>query len=158
MRSVVVVAFVGALLAVAASAQASIVPDVSIGGARWGMTEKQLRAALGAPRSTLSTDPKTKELAYRTVTAVLYKGIVLGLTTKAPSEKMAGTTIGVGSTETKLRQTVKGLKCVVNFGTRVCNLVRSGRKLSEPYTRFNIDAGRVSRISILRGAPLTQSG
>jgi hypothetical protein len=155
MRSVVVVALAGALLIVSAAAQAAIVPHVSIAGARIGMTEKQVRAVLGAPRST-EGDAKSKELGYRTVTAVLVKGKVLGVTTRAPSEKVGGT-IGVGVTEAKLRKTIKGLKCVVNFGTRVCNLLPPNRKASQAFTEFYIDAGKVSRISIRTGAPLTQS-
>jgi hypothetical protein len=90
------------------------------------------------------------------VTAVLVKGKVLGLTTKAPSEKVNGT-IGIGTTETKLRKQIKGLKCIVNFGTRVCNLLPPNRKANQPFTEFAIDAGKVSRISIRTGAPLTQS-
>lgn len=154
MRSLVVVALAGALLVVAASAQAAIVPNVSIGGARIGMTEKQVRAALGAPQSTRG-NAASKELGYRTVTAVLVKGKVLGLTTKAPSEKVGS--IGVGSAEAKLRQQVKGLKCVVNVGTRVCNLLPAGFKVGQGFTAFFIDAGKVSRISISTSAPLKQS-
>ena len=155
MRFVIVVALAACSLTVAAFAQAAIVPNVSIAGARIGMTEKQVRAALGAPRS-ISRDSTSAELHYRTVTAVLVKGKVLGLSTTAPSEKVAGT-IGVGSTEAKLRQTVKGLKCVVNFGTRVCNLLRPGWKPGQGFTEFFIRAGRVRTISIRTSEPFTQS-
>jgi hypothetical protein len=155
MRSVVVVGCAGALLIVAAPAQALIVPHVSIAGARIGMTETQIRAALGVPRS-IEGDAKSKELGYRTVTAVLVKGKVLGVTTRAPTEKVAGS-VGVGVTESTLRQKVKGLKCVVNFGTRVCNLLPPNRKTSRAFTEFYIDAGKISRISIRTGTPFTQS-
>ena len=154
MRAVFVVALAVAMLAVSASASAVIVPHVSIAGARIGMTEKQVRAALGAPRSTYK-DATSKELEYRTVTAVLNRGTVHGVTTKSPSEKVAG--IGVGATEAKLRQTIKGLKCVVNFGTRVCNLLGPNRKPGQAFTEFYIDDERVSRISIRTGAPFKQS-
>lgn len=155
MRPWVMIVCVGVLLGLSASALASIVPHVGIAGARIGMTESQVRASLGKPRSALG-NAASKELAYPTVTVVLVKGKVLGLTTKSPSEKVAGT-IAVGSTEVKLRQKIKGLKCVVNFGTRVCNLLPPNRKVNQPFTEFVIDSGKVSRISIRTSTPLTQS-
>jgi hypothetical protein len=151
-------AFVVAVAAAALNvpvAGATIVPQIGIGGANVGMTPAAVKAKLGPPLRSASyknDDGSTsQELYYKTFTVIIFKGEVAGVDTTSPKEKTASG-VGVGTTETLLRRTIKGLVCKVSYGHRACTLGDASSKKSR-ITQFTIDQAtkKVKRVAIRHG-------
>ena len=121
------VAIVVLAAAAAAPAAAKLVPQRSLGGIELGMSEKEVRAARGAPDEV--SHPRHpivgKSTEYRygltRVTIFPHSGVV-SVTTTSRRETYRGE--GVGSTEAALRRVVKGERCATEYGHRHCHLGR----------------------------------
>jgi len=138
-----------ALLVLSASAQAAVVPQRSIAGAKIGMTEVQVRARLGAPirvRHGSNLFGPWRQLVYGRVTVSFQSGKkATSLMTKSKLERTASG-VGVGSTPTQLRAGLSGETCKKEFGVNHCWIGswEPGRIITE----FRLASGRVSVVSI----------
>jgi hypothetical protein len=120
-------------------------------GVRLGMTEAQARAALGAGlgarRGTNDFGPYLQLLSRPLRLTVTLQGgrRVTNLTTTGPVLRTAAG-IGVGATEAQVRRRIRGVRCEVVVGQRLCTVGRSeaGRTVSDLFIR----AGRVSRVNV----------
>jgi hypothetical protein len=136
-------------LALCASSEAVIVPQHSIGGARIGMTETQVRAKLGSPlrlRSGSNLFGHWRQLVYRQVSVSFQSGNkVTNLMTKSASEQTASG-VRVGWTLAKLRAGLNGETCRREFGVHHCWIGNwePGQVISE----FRLKLNRVRVISI----------
>lgn len=116
------------LLALVATADAKIVPQVGIGGAKIGKTQKQVRSKLGKPdRKQVLTSPiggfDFVQLRYGR-TKVSFDGTqkrskVMAIFTKDESERTESG-VGVGSTKKQVKKGVAGAKCKKEFGVAHC--------------------------------------
>jgi hypothetical protein len=136
-------------LALCVSSSAVIVPQHSIGGARIGMTETQVRAKLGSPlrlRSGSNLFGHWRQLVYRQVSVSFQSGNkVTNLMTKSASEQTASG-VRVGWTLAKVRAGLNGETCRREFGVHHCWIGNwePGQVISE----FRLKQNRVSEISI----------
>ena len=140
---------VAAALALAAGAQAAIVPQQGIGGARLGMSQKAVRAALGAP-TTVRRPPNelapTVVYTYPAVQVTFFGGFrATSVATRSAAQRTAGG-VGVGSTEARVAAAVPGVRCVTDSGHRHCyvGVWQPGRKVTD----FTIRKGRVTRVTV----------
>jgi hypothetical protein len=148
-----------AVAACAASAAASAAPvggptillQHGMAGVRLGMSEDQARAALGpgvtTRRGASDFGPYLQLLSRSRGLTVTLQGArrVTNLSTTGRALRTAAG-IGVGSSEREVRRRVRGVRCAVVVGTRLCTLGRAepGRTVSD----FFIRAGRVSRVNV----------
>jgi hypothetical protein len=131
------------------AAAAVIVPGKSIAGARIGMTQRQVRARLGAPARVVhgrNDFGKFTELRYAGL-VVEFQGnaAATSVVTTRASERTAGGA-GAGSTEAALRARVHRLTCRTDAGFRHCYLgtFRPGTRVTD----FVIRRGKVSRVTV----------
>jgi hypothetical protein len=135
--------------AVAASADAAIVPQKGIAGVSIAMTQGQVRAALGKPSAV-----KHGSNDFGKYTQFRYPGLevnfqgntaVTDISTTRRSERTASGA-GVGSTEAQVKAKVKGVKCATDSGFRHCYLgkFRAGHRVTD----FSIRSGKVYRVDV----------
>ena len=130
-------------------AGALIVPQRSISGIKLDMTRGQVESALGRP---LRTDTGRNEfgpfttLVYRGGLSVNFQGNrgVTAITVTGNTDRTSGG-VGVGSTEQRVRDRVRGANCQTFGGFRSCTVgsTEPGRRVTE----FRIRNGRVSAIT-----------
>lgn len=130
-----------AVLALVATAEARIVPQVGIGGAKIGKTQKQVRSKLGKPdRKQVLTSPiggfDFVQLKYGR-TKVSFDGTsrrskVMAVFTKEKSERTKSG-VGIGSTKKQVKQGVDGARCKKEFGVAHCwvGSFKPGRKVTD---------------------------
>ena len=110
-------------LALAAAGSASIVPQRSIAGIKLGLSERGVRAKLGAPirvRTGTNIVGHWRRLIYPRVTVAFQNGDrATFILTKSRLEKTASG-IGVGSRLTQVRAGLSGEKCKREFGAYHC--------------------------------------
>jgi hypothetical protein len=149
LRRVRAVLVVATAVALAAGADAAIVPQRSIGGIAIGMSQTKVRAVRGKParieRGTNEFGPYTtfRYAGY----AVQFQGnsAVTQVETTARSERMVGG-VGVGSTRAQVRAAIKRITCEGIAGTAHCYL---GRFLpGARVTDFFFRNGRVIRVVV----------
>lgn len=150
MRSLVALALAAAALAAPAAASADIKPGVGMSSVRLGMTEAAVRAVLGPPSRVVSGRNEFgpfRELRYRGSVTFTLQGLrsVTAITTEGVGDRTAAG-VGVGSTEARVRATVRGVRCSTIEGFRSCTVGRTtpgGR-----VTDFFIRNGRVLRVVV----------
>ena len=114
MKRALLVCMLVALLVAGPAAAGLIVVGKSVRGVRLGMTQKQVRAVLGAPRTTVHKSnefgPYT-DFRYATL-KITFQGneTATAVSTTAAADRTAGG-VGVGSTRAAVRAKVAGLKC-----------------------------------------------
>jgi hypothetical protein len=140
-----------------AAAVAAPAPDRAVvlqhgmAGVRLGMTEAQARAALGAGvgarRGRNDFGPYIQLLSPALRLTVTLQGArrVTNLSTTGSALRTAAG-IGVGATELEVRRRIRGVRCEVIVGQRLCTVGRHepGRTVSDLFVR----AGRVSRVNV----------
>ena len=114
MRRVLLFLVVAGALALSAAAAATIVPQKGIAGVLIGMTEPQVRAKLGHPKSV--KNGKNEFGPYRTLTYARVRVSFQGLTTvtqvdTTSSKEKTLSGVGVGSTKADVKAKVKGIVC-----------------------------------------------
>lgn len=119
---------VALLLLGAGAADARIVPQRGIAGAKLGMTQKQVRSKLGRPDGKkVLTSPiggfDFTQLKYGR-TKVSFDGVgpkskVLSVFTRDKAERTKSG-VGVGSTKREVKKGVAGVKCRKEFGVNHC--------------------------------------
>lgn len=129
------------LLALVATAEARIVPQKGIGGAKIGMSQKQVRSKLGKPdRKQVLTSPiggfDFVQLRYGR-TKVSFDGVrkrskVMAVFTKDRSER-TDSGVGIGSTKKQVKKGVAKVKCKKEFGVAHCwvGAFRPGRTVTD---------------------------
>jgi hypothetical protein len=146
-------AMVALALTLPAPASATLVPQRSLGSIELGMSEKEVRAARGAPDEV--NHPmhpiagRSTEYRYGlTYVTILEHSGVISITTTSKRETYKGE--GVGSTERALRQVVKGERCATEYGYRDCHLGRfeAGRVVT--VWHISRKTGKVRRITLGR--------
>lgn len=135
--------------AVAAAAQARIVLNRSIAGIGLGMRAAEVRAKLGPP-SLATTANGSRDLVYRDralVVTVVRSRVAIVSSQNRHERTSSG--VGVGSTSSRLRRRVDGLRCGDKAGVAYCRLgsIRPGRRS----TTFQIFGGRVVTVTVARG-------
>lgn len=147
-------AIVVTLLALPVSAQAAIVPQHSIAGAKLGMTRAQVEARLGAPirvqpRRSESFGFSWRDLVYSRVTVSVFLpsngSKVFGLTTKSEFERTA-TGVGIGSTRAQVKAGLTGETCRREYGIDHC--WQGNWDAGRAITDYRLVRGRVSKITI----------
>jgi len=158
MRALVLAGLLAAALAAAADAR--IVPGRSIGGVRLGTSEAQVRAKLGTPlgvereRGRFGAPRVVLHFGYAAYDVVLERGRAVEIATGLRSERLANG-IGPGSTEWEATRAMKQLACVqpvprisprtgdvIGFHPRTCALRDDGAEtvlLVSPRERFARD-------------------
>ena len=138
-----------ALLLAPAAAQAVIQPQRSISGVALGMTQAQVRAALGVPRVSRGNSDFGPFTVFRYVggLTVRFQGntrVSSVETTGLGDRTVRG--VGVGSSEAVVRARISGVRCVTESGFRHCYLGQflAGRRVTD----FVIRNGRVSRVTV----------
>jgi hypothetical protein len=141
MRRLAAVGTVAAVLvAAAADASATIVPQKGMSGVALGMTKGQVRARLGAPIGTGGG-----RWYYARVWVGFRAGRAVEITTTRSTERTAAG-LGVDSSESSLRASYPGLKCAAAIPFRRCRL-GSGAPGAR-VTDFMTGHGRVLQITI----------
>ena len=145
-----------ALLLLVSSASATIVVQKSIAGVKLGMTEAKVKSVLGSPTKARSgkdaiTGQPSRTLTYGKTTVYLI-GQVMYVRTTSATEKTSGG-VGVGSTETVLKQKVKSVKCSTTksgkVSYRICSI---GKGLpGQVVTTFGISTKTKKIESVLVG-------
>jgi hypothetical protein len=148
-RAFLFVGLLAAGLVASATARATIVPQRGIAGVRLDMTQKQVRAKLGAPprmrRFRNDFGPVTVFTYPRVVVTFQGHRSVTGLRTTSPLERTPGG-VGVGSTEAQVKARVPSVKCRNEFGIRHC--YRGFWLPGRVVTDFRIRKGRVSSVTV----------
>jgi hypothetical protein len=148
-RAVSILAFAVALLALPASAGATIVPQQSIAGVHLQMTTAQVRAKLGAPPKVLNGKndfgPYTTFVYPRVTISFQGRKRVSSLRTTSARERTAAG-VGVGSTEGKVKAGVPRVKCKTELGSRQCvvGLFKPGHVV----TAFLMKSGKVRAVVV----------
>ena len=138
-----------AALVLAGSAQAAIVPQQGIGGARLGMTQQAVKAALGAPTAVRRGSNEIGSyvtFTYPSVQITFFGGPkATSIDTRSAKQRTARGA-GVGSTAAQVAGAVPGVRCVTESGYRHCYVGawQPGRKVSD----FTIRNGRVTRVTV----------
>ena len=135
---------------VPASASALIQLDRGIAGARLGNTKKQVRAALGKPR----TDPERHERVRRLHRLSLRGRHPRDLPGSADGDRRGDHRprrphrrgFGVRSTESAVKNRVPGVSCETFEGTRICQ--RGEGLPGQRITAFFLKNGRVTRVIV----------
>ncbi len=149
-RLALTVPIAAALLAAAAPADGAFRINRSMEGVALGMTDEQVRAKLGRPDGrTLGPDFVTWRYR-RPALEVTLKPDVITLFTRSRQIRGAHG-IGVGTTERRLRQVVKRVRCRNFAGQRLCvvGTFATGRKS----TVFAMRGRRVTDITISVSTP-----
>jgi hypothetical protein len=140
MRRLAALAAAAVLVATAADASATILPQKGMSGVALGMTKAQVRARLGGPIGTGGG-----RWYYARVWVGFRSGRAVEITTTRSTERTSGG-LGVYSSESSLRASYPGLKCAAATPFRRCRL-GSGAPGSR-VTDFMIGHGRVLQITI----------
>ena len=140
MRRTLALALAGAVLLVAAAADATLRPQLGMSGVALGMTKAKVRARLGTPVGTGGT-----RFYYPRVWVGFRQGRVVEVTTTRSAERSAAG-IGVDSSEAEVRRAYPSAMCGPAGGFRRCRL-GSG----SPGTRatdFLLGHGRVVQVTV----------
>ena len=140
-------------LALAPAAEAAIQLDRGIAGARLGNTRADVRKALGKPtKTTQGRNDFGRWVSYRFPgkITVFFQGreLVSSVQTAGLGDRTAAG-IGVGSTESELTNTVKGLTCEdVGANMRTCHTgdFLPGRRVTD----FRLSNGKVESVTVAR--------
>lgn len=141
MRRTLALLLAGAVLALPATAAATIRPQKGMSGLWLGMTKAQVQSKLGRPIGTGGG-----RYYYARVWVGFRLGRAAEITTTRSSERTASG-IGVDSTEAAVRRAYPSVTCGPSGGFRRCRL-----GTGEPGTRatdFLLGRGRVLQISVL---------
>jgi hypothetical protein len=127
---------VAVALFAAAPAQAVIRPQKGMAGVKLGMTQSQMRAKLGEPTRTkqgMNDFGPFTQFVYPHSITVTFQGNrrVTGILTRGRTEKTERG-VGVGSTETAVRQKVGHVRCETIAGSHACHVgsFRSGHRVT----------------------------
>lgn len=139
-----------AALAAPASASALIQVDEGIAGARLDNTRGEVRTALGRPDATRrGTNVFGPWLEYRYAGGirVFFQGRrrVTAVRTTGRGDRTARN-VGVGSSETAVRNRVPGVTCETVAGLRSCHT--GSLEPGERITDFLLEDGRVRRVTV----------
>lgn len=143
-------AVLAALLALPAAASALVQVDRGLAGARLGNTIAQVQAALGRPlalRTGSNEFGRFRQETYGGGIVVFYQGgrsVSSVSTTGLGDRTKAG--VGVGSSESAVRDGVPGVRCETIVGFRSCHTGQflAGRRVTD----FSLRRGRVTRITV----------
>jgi hypothetical protein len=149
-RTTLVALVVAIVVGTAATASATIVPQRGMAGVQLGASQANVRATLGKPlrivRGRNEFGPYT-EFRYPFALRILFQGNggVSSIETRGRKERTAAG-VGVGSTESEVRQRVANVRCSTLFGLRHCYVgsFRPGRRVTD----FMLRNGRVTRIVV----------
>jgi hypothetical protein len=141
------------VLGTAATAQAIIQVQKGISGIRLGMSTARVRASLGAPTKVKhGSNPfgSFTQYRYRGGITVTFQGDkdVTAVSISGQSDRTASG-VGVGSTETQVKNGVPGVKCDAGNhpgGTHSCHVgsFRPGGRVTD----FLLRHGRVTRVTV----------
>src|SRR5438552_7725785 len=125
-RTLFALALTLALLAWALPAQAIIRPQKGMAGVRLDMTQAQMRAVLGEPKSVkqgFNDFGSYTQFVYPHSITVTFQGNqhVTGISTKGRTERTAKG-VGVGSTENEVGSKVGHARCDTIAGVRTCHV------------------------------------
>jgi hypothetical protein len=125
-RSAIAAAAAATLLLAASPAHAVIRPQKGMAGVRLGMSQTQMRGVLGTPVRTKQGQndfgPFTQFIYPHSIT-VTFQGNrhITGISTRGRTEKtLRG--VGVGSSETAVKQKVGHVRCETIAGTHTCHV------------------------------------
>jgi hypothetical protein len=146
-----VLAVATAALLAATPAGAVIRPQKGMAGVRLGMTQTEMRGQLGEPARTkqgMNDFGPFTQFVYPHSITVTFQGNrrVTGISTRGRTEKTERG-VGVGSTETAVRQKVGHVRCETIAGSHTCHVgqFRAGRRV----TVFLISkTGRVRTVTV----------
>ena len=141
MRRTLALVLAGAVLALPATAAATIRPQKGMSGLSLGMTKAQVQSKLGRPIGTGGG-----RYYYARVWVAFRLGRVVEITTTRSSERTASG-IGVDSTEAAVRRAYPSVTCGLAAGFRRCRL--GSGKPGTRATDFLLGRGRVLQISVL---------
>jgi hypothetical protein len=115
-----------AVLAIVAPAQALIRPQKGMDGIRLDMTQDQMRAVLGDPKSVkqgYNDFGAYTQFVYPHSITVTFQGNerITGISTKGRSERTSRG-IGVGSTENDVQSKVSHVRCETIASVRTCHV------------------------------------
>jgi hypothetical protein len=144
---------VTAVLVVATSATAAIVPGRGLAGVELRMTEPQVLATLGAPASTTRSRGALGVLVTRfhyprldvDVENLDGTPLVVRAVTTRPNERTASG-VGVGSTLAAVER-LRGARCWSEAAARYCRIGSASKPLSR-VTVFWIEKQRVALVSV----------
>jgi len=140
MRRLAALAAAAVLVATAADASATIVPQKGMSGVALGMTKAQVRARLGGPIGTGGG-----RWYYARVWVGFRAGRAVEITTTRSTERTSSG-LGVDSTESSLRGSYPALKCAAATPFRRCRL--GSGAAGTRVTDFVIGHGRVLQITV----------
>ena len=148
LRASLVITFVSSLV-FAPAAEAMIQLDRAISGARIQNTKSEVRAALGAPRKVIDDVGEfgpTTEFRYGGGLRVHFLSgrVTLVRTTGLGDRTKRG--VGVGSTESAVKDKVPGVTCETTSGIRFCS--RGAEQPGERGTFFYLERGKVTRVDV----------
>ena len=138
-----------AALVAAGGGHAAIVPQQGIGGARLGMTQQAVKAALGAPSAVRRGSNEIGSyvtFTYPSLQVTFFGGPnATSIVTRSARQRTADG-VGVGSTVAEVTTSVPGVKCVKESGYHHCfvGTWQPGHKISD----FSIALGRVTRVTV----------
>jgi hypothetical protein len=147
-RASLLIAIVSSLL-FAPAAEAVIQLDRAISGARLNNTKSEVRAALGKPREVIDDEGEfgpTTEFRYGGGLRVHFLSgrVTLVRTTGLGDRTKRG--VGVGSTESAVKNKVPGVTCETTSGIRLCS--RGAEQPGERGTFFFLENGKVTRVDV----------